>query len=110
MVSKTLREVPRMFQIWAYKQVMDLAPANGNKPWDKTNLKCPSCDCKKETTSHTLFCEEVGRVEVFKKSINILDQWMQDIGTDPTLQECITEYCKGRGGKSMDFVTMGRHQ
>jgi hypothetical protein len=99
-----------MFQIWACKQVMDLAPANGNKPWDKTNLKFPSCDREKETTSHMLFCEEVGRVDVFKKSINLLDQWMQDIGTDPTLQKCIMEYCEGRGGKSMDFVTMGRHQ
>ncbi len=30
MVHTALRWVPRMFQIWACKQVMDIAPANGN--------------------------------------------------------------------------------
>ena len=24
-----------MFQIWACKQVMDIAPANGNRPWEQ---------------------------------------------------------------------------
>ena len=33
MVYMALCWVPRMFQIWACKQVMDIAPANGNCPW-----------------------------------------------------------------------------
>ncbi len=32
MVHTMLWGVPRMFQIWACKQVMDIAPANGNQP------------------------------------------------------------------------------
>ena len=54
MVDIALRRVPRMFQIWACKQVTNLAPANGNKPWDRSNETCPSCQQAKETTSHIL--------------------------------------------------------
>jgi hypothetical protein len=89
---------------------MNLAPANGNKPWDKTNLKCPSCDCKKETTAHTLYCNEKGRIDAFMKSIDMLERWMMEAGTDPTLQECMVEYCKGRDGVSMDTITRGLEQ
>jgi hypothetical protein len=40
-VHTALRRVPRMFQIWACKQVMEIAPANGNRPWER--LLCPLC-------------------------------------------------------------------
>ena len=32
MVHEALNRVPRMFQIWACKQVMNIAPTNGNRP------------------------------------------------------------------------------
>jgi hypothetical protein len=96
-----------MFQVWACKQVMNLSPANGNKPWDKSNMRCPSCDCERETTAHTLHCDEVGRVDAFMQSINMLERWMGYVGTDPTLQDCIVAYCRGRGGISMDTITRG---
>jgi hypothetical protein len=38
-VDSSLRCTPRMFQIWACKQVMGIAPANANIPWDKTITK-----------------------------------------------------------------------
>ena len=34
MIYIALHKVPRMFQIWAMKQVMNIAPANGNRPWE----------------------------------------------------------------------------
>ncbi len=34
MVHGALHRVPRMFQIWACKQVMNIAPTNGSQPWD----------------------------------------------------------------------------
>jgi hypothetical protein len=37
MVYLALHKVPRMFQTWVMKQVMNIAPANGNRPWE-TNL------------------------------------------------------------------------
>ena len=36
MVHIARRRVPRMFQIWACKQVSDIAPANGNRPWEQS--------------------------------------------------------------------------
>jgi hypothetical protein len=41
MVHTILHRVPRMFQIWACKQVMDIAPPNGNRPWEQG--QCPLC-------------------------------------------------------------------
>ena len=34
MVKKALNKVPQMFQIWACKQVMNIAPTNRNRPWE----------------------------------------------------------------------------
>ena len=35
-VHMALCQVPRMFQIWGCKQAMDIAPANGNRPWERS--------------------------------------------------------------------------
>jgi hypothetical protein len=69
-------------------QVFNLALANGNKPWDKLNEKCPSCQQEKETTAHTLYCNEAGQVDALIKSIDLLDSWLLagrgGHGTDPS--------------------------
>ena len=99
-----------MFQIWACKQVTNLAPANGNKPWDRSNETCPSCQQAKETTSHILLCNEVGRVGALMKSIDLLEQWLQEAETDPDLRFCIVEYAKGRGNSSMEAIASSIRQ
>jgi hypothetical protein len=88
MVYLALHKVPRMFQIWALKQVMNVAPANSNRPWE-TNLcpLCPSCMQVRETCEHILFCNHAGRVDALLQSINFLNEWMRESGTDPTLRE-----------------------
>ena len=92
MVYSALRRVPRMFQIWACKQVMDIAPANGNRPWERSLCPlCPSCAQVPETCSHVLFCNSEGRVDTLMKSIDLLSHWMVDADTDPDLKECIIE-------------------
>jgi hypothetical protein len=64
MVHTALHRVPRMFQIWACKQIMDIAPANGNRPWEQSLCPiCPSCAQVPETCSHVLFCNHAGRVD-----------------------------------------------
>jgi hypothetical protein len=41
MVYDTLRTVPRLFQVWACKQVMGIA---GTMEWDRSTVRyCPSC-------------------------------------------------------------------
>jgi hypothetical protein len=60
MVYKTLRDVPRLFQSWACKQVMGIA---GMMEWDKTVVrKCPSCMVAWDTCKHILSCCHKGRV------------------------------------------------
>jgi hypothetical protein len=94
-----------MFQIWARKQVMDIAPANGNRPWERTLCPlCPSCAQVHETCSHVLFCNNEGRVDAMMKSTNLLSSWMMGVGTDPDLCECIVEYAKGRGTITMSEI------
>ena len=41
------------------------------------------------------------------RSIDMLERWMMEAGIDPMLQECLVEYCKGRGGVSMDTISRG---
>jgi hypothetical protein len=56
MVHTSSWRVPRMFQIWACKQVMNIPPSNANIPWDNSiNPLCPSCAQVPETCSHILY-------------------------------------------------------
>jgi hypothetical protein len=108
MVYIALHNVPRMFQIWAMKQVMNIAPANGNRQWERNLCPlCPSCMQARETCEHVLFCNHSGRVEALKQSIQLLEEWMTEMGTDTILRECITEYALGRGGQLMSSITWG---
>ncbi len=85
MVHTALRRVPRMFRIRAYKQVMDIAPANGNHPWERSLCPiCPSCAQVPKTCSHVLFCPYDGRVDTMMKSITLLSSWMVEVDTDRT--------------------------
>jgi hypothetical protein len=100
-VHGALWKVPRLFAIWASKQVLDIAAANGNKPWDKSNIYCPSCASERETCSHILLCNDVGRVNTLLALINQLASWLSEADTDPDLRDCIIEYAEGRGYISM---------
>jgi hypothetical protein len=76
MVHRALHWVPCMFQIWACKQVMNIAPTNGNHPWEQDLCPlCPSCGQARETCSHILLCNHMGRVEALMHSINLLEHW-----------------------------------
>ena len=61
-VYYALHEVPRMFQIWACKQVMNIAGVNSNQAVYKENHNpmCPSCNEEEETCRHVLGCDEEG--------------------------------------------------
>ena len=61
-----LQDVPRMFKIWAAKQVTEIAGVNANQairnPSKGIDPRCPSCnageDSPHETCSHVLHCKE----------------------------------------------------
>ena len=68
-MDTVLNRVPYMFQIWACKQVMDIAPANGNRPWEKNLCPlCPSSGQVREICLHILFCNHGGWVETLRQS------------------------------------------
>ena len=108
-VHEALWDVPRMFAIWASKQVTGTFAANDNKPWDKSNIYCPSCATVPESCEHILRCNNAGRVETLLKSIDLLESWLEEVDTDQRLVECITGFAKGRGGISMTDICRGSH-
>jgi hypothetical protein len=96
-VSKALTDVPRMFQVWASKQVCGIAGTNEMQAryTPKHDRRCPSCGVQVETCGHVLFCEEEGRVDLLHKSVDLIDGWMKDQGTDEQLRKMLVEYAHG---------------
>jgi hypothetical protein len=41
------------------------------------------------------------------KSVNLLEQWLEEVDTDSDLLECIVEYARGRGQLAMSDVCRG---
>ncbi len=54
-----------------------------------------------------LNCDHDGRVEALLQLIDLMDDWMMEVNTDPTLRRCITEYTAGRGNVSMSDIVCG---
>jgi hypothetical protein len=95
MVHSLLCGVPKLFQLWACKQVANIATTNTNiYRWEKSvGLPlCPSCMQVPELCGPVLQCCHDWRVETLFHTIDIMDQWLSDAGTEPTLQTCLVEY------------------
>ena len=103
MIHHALWDVPRLFQIWASKQVMDLAGTNLKQSTYKPEHSpiCPSCTVAVESCGHILSCQEEGRVDVLDKSIDLLDDWLIAQRTDEHLRFALIDYARGRGGVTM---------
>jgi hypothetical protein len=104
-VHRTLNEeVPRLFQVWACKQVINISATNKNlcwRHWDGRSDKCPCCTIHVETAEHVILCPKVGRVEAFMQSSQALEQWLEEANTDPDLINCIVDYVQGWGTITM---------
>ena len=95
-VYRTLnKEVPRLFQVWACKQVMNISATNKNlcqRHRDGRCEKCPCCTIHVEIVEHIILCPVVGRVEAFRQASRALEYWLEEANTDPDLIECIVDY------------------
>ncbi len=113
-VHRTLNEeVPRLFQVWVCKQVMNLAATNKNlrrRHRDGWSNKCPCCTLHVETAEYVILCPEEEHVEVFMRSSELLEWWLYDVNTDPELAECIVEYVQGWGQESMERLFWGHRR
>ena len=75
-IYDALHDVPRLFQLWACKQVMDVVGTNHNQAKQTTGEHDPhrtSCNQEIETCSHVLHCNEEGRVDALLKGIQWFD-------------------------------------
>ena len=74
-VHDAVLETPRMFQMWACKQVTNIAGVNRNlaKYMKDQSSKCPRCDVEEETCYHVLCCNEEGRVKTLLGTVYMLD-------------------------------------
>jgi hypothetical protein len=104
-VHAALHSVPKLFQVWASKQVLKIAgtkkflayqePDQSKKdPW------CPSCKDHIEDCAHIVLCQEVGRTEAFMELAGTFSEWLEESDTCEELEECLRRYIKGRGVRS----------
>ena len=105
-VYDALHDVPRMFQIWACKQVTNRVGVNSNQAVNKANHEpmFPSCNEEEETCRHVLGCDEEVRVKALNCTIDLMDNWMMMVGTNGPLRNFLTAYARKRGGGSMEHV------
>jgi hypothetical protein len=76
-------EVPKLFQLWACKQMIGVA---GNMEWDKTVVhKCPCCLQARDTCAYVLFYCHNGRVETLHHTIDLIENWLEESETEPEL-------------------------
>ncbi len=93
MVNEKLQDVPRLFQLWAFKQVMGVA---GTMEWDKTVVRnYPSCTVARDICVHVLFCCHEERVATFRLTLDLMEEWLEEVETDPNLLDCIAENAHG---------------
>ena len=99
-----------MFQVFACNQVTDIAGVNVNlaKYMPHQDTVCPSCGQEAETCHHVLCCEEEGRVAALNCTIDLMDSWLQKVGTDSSLRRCLVKFARMRGGDSMAHITWGK--
>ena len=112
-VFDALHSLPRMFQIWAAKQVTGIAGTNlrlyiysRRKPNPHCKL-CPSCRIRTEDCDHVLTCQESSRVDCLLKSVERLDKWLEEQNTEPRLRVALVKYATGRGGVTMRMASCG---
>jgi hypothetical protein len=105
-VYDALHSVPQMFQLWACKQVWDIAGTNYlRSKWDKSVKGwCPSCRRSRETAAHVVMCSEAGRVDTLHRTVDFMEEWLSEVGTNPALQTCIIRYAHGRGYLTMSDI------
>ena len=73
-----LHDVPQIFDIWAYKQVMDIIGINYNQSWYKTDMdpSCTSYEQSDNTYAYALHCPEEGHVYALMKTLESMEAWL----------------------------------
>ena len=107
-VHGTLHSLPKLFQLWASKHVLDVAGTMKFLSYqDKRAPTCPSCKKCVEDCAHVVKSEEVGRTAAFVESVRHFELWLKENDTDEEVTECLIEYLLGRGDKTFTECAEG---
>jgi len=100
-VHHAFHQCPKMFQLFASKQVFNVAAVLGNlaNQWEYVHLgqECPSYTLVKVTLGHLLTCTEVGRIENLHCQLTAVITWLQQSGTNPELLQVLTTFLFSKG-------------
>jgi hypothetical protein len=100
----TLCTLPKMFQLFASKQVFGISAVLGNlakqKAYAHLGNKCPSCANCKETTAHLLLCQEESRVKCLEQQLLLIQDWLYSSGTKRELAQIIMNFLFAKGDTS----------
>jgi hypothetical protein len=92
-VHQMLRDLSRLFQIWAEKHILEIAGATKFLAHqDGRSPLCPSCQDCGETCTHIALCSKIRRVAAFTQSTQGVEQWLGDQNTHPNLQSLLLRY------------------
>ena len=102
-MSKAIKKFPPTFLAWICKHVSHFCGTNRHLSRIDSSVVniCPSCGKENESTSHITRCSDPNRIASLEHSVDALEKWMDDNDTCYTLQNCVTNYLKGRGHVSM---------
>ena len=105
-VFRTLHDVPKMFQIFACKQVFSVSATFHylHKRDESISPMCPSCGVCRETAGHILTCGEEGRVEALTKLSDRFMAWLIETGIERDLVFLIIKYIREMGRSSMEDI------
>ena len=105
-VHPALHEAPKMFQIFACKQVFSISAAFHflNKRDETVSPMCPSCKVCRERAGHILCCGEEGRIAALKQFSRQLAHWLVNAGLERDLVFLIVKYIQERGGTTMEDI------
>ena len=108
-VYDILHEVPRLFQLWACKQVINISGTNLIQSQYKPHHDptCTTYDECVETCAHVLSFNETGRVDALYQSIILLEKWIKKLGMHTQLRKFMLQYAKGRGRIIMTYLLHG---
>ncbi len=109
-VHHTLHNLPWLFQVWAAKQVLNIAGMMKFLSYQDGQCKlCSSCQQHEETCHHVAGCPEVEQKKAFDQSTDEVEQWLESNTTHPDLQRLLMQYLRGHGTVTCIKCSMGHN-
>jgi hypothetical protein len=105
-IHATLNGLPKMFQLFARKQVFGVSTVLGNlskqKEFVHLGNKFPHSFSCKEKTGHLLLCRKIGRIQCLNMMLQRIIDWMKLVGTTEEFIDLATKHLCSHGSMLHD--------